>query len=114
MAKITIDGINLEFEGKLTILEAAKKLQIRIPTQDNRIDLEARLYDNNGKTVQFARRYGGRIALKGNVDCAHTLTFGTEKEVVEAGDQLVDLNRSWKAEHFIGEEKPFRKWTRHA
>lgn len=27
--------------------------------------------------------YGHRVALKGNVDCAHTLTFGTEQEVVE-------------------------------
>jgi len=26
---------------------------------------------------------GNRIAIKGNVDCAHTLTFGTEKDVVE-------------------------------
>jgi NADH dehydrogenase/NADH:ubiquinone oxidoreductase subunit G len=32
MAKITIDGRALEFEEKLTILEAAKKLGIRIPT----------------------------------------------------------------------------------
>jgi len=29
------------------------------------------------------RQYGKRIALKGNVDCGHTLTFGSEKEVVE-------------------------------
>ena len=28
-------------------------------------------------------KYGDRIALKGNVDCARTLTFGTVKEVVE-------------------------------
>jgi len=27
--------------------------------------------------------YGGRIALKGNVDCAHTLTFGSERQIVE-------------------------------
>jgi uroporphyrinogen decarboxylase len=26
---------------------------------------------------------GHRVALKGNVDCAHTLTFGTEQQVVE-------------------------------
>ena len=32
MATITIDGKELEFEDKLTILEAAKKLQIKIPT----------------------------------------------------------------------------------
>jgi len=29
------------------------------------------------------RRLGSRLALKGNVDCAHTLTNGTEKQVVE-------------------------------
>jgi len=28
-------------------------------------------------------RYSDRIALKGNVDCAHTLTFGSEQKVVE-------------------------------
>jgi uroporphyrinogen decarboxylase len=28
-------------------------------------------------------QYGRRVALKGNVDCAHTLTFGTEREVVD-------------------------------
>ena len=32
MATINIDGKELEFEDKLTILEAAKKLQIKIPT----------------------------------------------------------------------------------
>ena len=29
-------------------------------------------------------RYGDRVALKGNVDCAHLLTFGTPDEVKEA------------------------------
>ena len=29
-------------------------------------------------------KYGQRVALKGNVDCAHLLSFGTEDEVVEA------------------------------
>jgi uroporphyrinogen decarboxylase len=29
------------------------------------------------------QRLGQRLALKGNVDCAHTLTNGTEKQVVE-------------------------------
>jgi bidirectional [NiFe] hydrogenase diaphorase subunit len=32
MARITIDGVPLEFDGRLTVLEAAKKLKIRIPT----------------------------------------------------------------------------------
>jgi uroporphyrinogen decarboxylase len=29
-------------------------------------------------------KYGHRVALKGNVDCAQTLTFGTPEEVVQA------------------------------
>lgn len=29
-------------------------------------------------------KYGHRVALKGNVDCAHLLSFGTEDEVIEA------------------------------
>ncbi len=34
--------------------------------------------------AEVKARYGHRIALKGNVDCAHLLTFGTPEEVVEA------------------------------
>jgi uroporphyrinogen decarboxylase len=33
--------------------------------------------------AEMKARYSDRIALKGNVDCAHTLTFGSEREVVE-------------------------------
>ncbi len=36
------------------------------------------------------KEYGHRIALKGNVDCAHTLTFGTEKQVVQ---ETIDVIR---------------------
>jgi uroporphyrinogen decarboxylase len=32
---------------------------------------------------EMKRRIGHRVALKGNVDCARTLTFGTPREVVE-------------------------------
>jgi uroporphyrinogen decarboxylase len=32
---------------------------------------------------EMKQQYGGRIALKGNVNCAHTLAMGTEKQVVE-------------------------------
>jgi uroporphyrinogen decarboxylase len=35
------------------------------------------------KIAEVKAQYGHRIALKGNVDCAQTLTFGTEEEVVE-------------------------------
>jgi uroporphyrinogen decarboxylase len=33
--------------------------------------------------AEMKQKHGGRIALKGNVDCAHTLTFGSERDVVE-------------------------------
>jgi len=32
--------------------------------------------------AEMKAQYGGRIALKGNVNCAQTLTFGTEQEVI--------------------------------
>jgi uroporphyrinogen decarboxylase len=34
--------------------------------------------------TEVKAEYGDRIALKGNVDCAHLMTFGTPEEVVEA------------------------------
>ena len=34
-------------------------------------------------------QHGGRIALKGNVDCAHTLTFGSEEQVVEETKEVI-------------------------
>ena len=33
---------------------------------------------------EIKARYGQRVALKGNVDCAYLLTFGTVDEVIEA------------------------------
>jgi uroporphyrinogen decarboxylase len=38
---------------------------------------------------QFKQKYGDRIALKGNVDCAHTLTFGDVAEVVRETKQVI-------------------------
>ncbi len=35
------------------------------------------------------REYGERIAIKGNVDCAHTLTFGSEQDVVQETKQVI-------------------------
>jgi uroporphyrinogen decarboxylase len=37
----------------------------------------------------FKNQVGHRVALKGNVDCAHTLTFGTEREVVEETKSVI-------------------------
>ena len=34
--------------------------------------------------AEVKARYGQRIALKGNVDCAHLMSFGTPEEVAEA------------------------------
>ena len=36
-------------------------------------------------------KYGGRVALKGNVDCASTMTFGSVKDVIEARGDRLDL-----------------------
>jgi uroporphyrinogen decarboxylase len=35
------------------------------------------------------QKYGDRIALKGNVDCAQTLTFGTQEEVIAETKQCL-------------------------
>jgi len=37
----------------------------------------------------FKERYSHRVALKGNVDCAHTLTFGNEEKVVEETKSVI-------------------------
>jgi len=34
--------------------------------------------------AEVKEKYGDRIALKGNVDCAHLMTFGTPEEVIAA------------------------------
>ena len=47
-------------------------LQIRLPVQDDRIDLEARLFDNGSATTLFARRYGGEAGALRRV--AHLLS----------------------------------------
>ena len=35
------------------------------------------------------QEYGDRVALKGNVDCAHTLTFGSEEDVVKETKEVI-------------------------
>ncbi|MEE8324188.1 MAG: uroporphyrinogen decarboxylase family protein, partial [Candidatus Humimicrobiaceae bacterium] len=43
------------------------------------------------KISEVKSKYGDRISLKGNVDCAETLTFGTKEEVIEETKQcLID------------------------
>ncbi len=46
-------------------------VRIRVPFQEDRIDLEARLHDNESGTELFGRRYGGKIELLRRV--AHQL-----------------------------------------
>lgn len=38
-------------------------------------------------------KYGHRVALKGNVDCAQLMTFGTPEEVVEATKEALRIGR---------------------
>jgi uroporphyrinogen decarboxylase len=38
---------------------------------------------------RIKQQYGDRFALKGNVDCAHTLTFGSMQDVVEETKQVI-------------------------
>ena len=38
---------------------------------------------------ELKRDIGNRVALKGNVDCAHTLTFGSERDVVEETKRVI-------------------------
>lgn len=38
---------------------------------------------------RMKRDYGGRVALKGNVDCAHTLTFGNEEDTVRETKEVI-------------------------
>lgn len=39
--------------------------------------------------AEVKSRYGDRIAIKGNVDCAHTLTFGSVTDVTEATREAI-------------------------
>jgi uroporphyrinogen decarboxylase len=38
---------------------------------------------------RLKREYGQRVALKGNVDCAHTLTFGNEADTVRETKEVI-------------------------
>jgi uroporphyrinogen decarboxylase len=40
--------------------------------------------------AEVKAKYGDRIALKGNVDCAHLLSFGTVEEVVAATQKALE------------------------
>ena len=43
-----------------------------------------------GMDIEAIKRdYGDRIAIKGNVDCAHTLTFATERDVVAETREVI-------------------------
>jgi uroporphyrinogen decarboxylase len=52
---------------------------------DSGIDCLDPLDPQAGMTIAAVKaKYGDRIALKGNVDCAHLMTFGTPEETVAA------------------------------
>jgi len=62
---------NVRYEDWLSI-GADALLRMRLSSTEDRIDLEARLYDNAGGGLLFARRYGGSTDLVRRV--AHTLS----------------------------------------
>ena len=39
--------------------------------------------------------------------------FGPETAAIKAGGQLIDLEQSFKAQHFTGKQNPIRKWEKH-
>ena len=41
--------------------------------------------------AEVKRQFGGRVALKGNVDCAHLMTLGTPGDVAEATRQALRI-----------------------
>ena len=40
-------------------------------------------------TIKERQQYGDRFAMKGNVNCAHTLTFGSMDEVIEETKSVI-------------------------
>lgn len=52
---------------------------------DSGIDCLDPLDPGGGMDIaEVKAKYGERIAIKGNVDCAHLLTFGTQEDVIQA------------------------------
>jgi uroporphyrinogen decarboxylase len=43
--------------------------------------------------AEVKAKFGDRVAVKGNVDCAQTLTFGTVEEVIEETKQAMRKGR---------------------
>jgi uroporphyrinogen decarboxylase len=44
--------------------------------------------------AEVKARVGDRVALKGNVDCAHTLTFGSVRDVIEETKEAISKGAS--------------------
>lgn len=46
---------------------------------------------SNMSLAYIKKTYGNRIAIKGNVDCAQTLTFGTPEETMEESRRCIEI-----------------------
>jgi len=76
-------------------------IRMRLEVRGSRVDLEARLYDNQGKTETFALRYGGQIELLRRV--AHNLADDLVKHFT--GEPGVAMTRiAFVSRHGDGKE----------
>ncbi len=78
-------------QGLLTVKHSDGNI---LPLMDMIVDARPHCLDpidrNGGLDIaQIKRDYGDRFALKGNVDCAHLLTFGTMAEVVHQTKEVL-------------------------
>ena len=55
LVKLTIDGVSVEVPAGTTVLEAAKKAGINIPTEARRVNLELLLSNHDKKCLDCAR-----------------------------------------------------------
>lgn len=78
-------------QGLLTVKHSDGNI---LPLLDMILDAEPHCLDpidpNGGLDIaKIKQEYGDRFALKGNVDCAHLLTFGTMEEVVQQTKEVI-------------------------
>ncbi len=80
-------------QGLLTVKHSDGNI---LPLLDMIVDAEPHCLDpidpNGGLDIaKIKQEYGDRFALKGNIDCAHLLTFGSMEEVVEQTKEVIGI-----------------------
>lgn len=93
------DGLP-HFEDWLSI-GAEAVVDMRLPVQDDRIDLEARLYDTQGKTRLLSQRYGGERDLLRRV--AHLVADDIIKQMT--GQDGLSMSRITFVSEFQGNKE---------